>query len=151
MLAIEHGEVLAQWVSANSANEAVRVAACAALGAAGIRVSLFIDPDPAQLDAAVEAGAPVVELHTGAYADAAGSVQAAELTRIEEAAAHGSELGLVINAGHGLHLDNVSPVARIPQIVELNIGHAIVSHAVLVGMHQAVAEMKARMLAARAG
>ncbi|MDX1499886.1 MAG: pyridoxine 5'-phosphate synthase [Woeseiaceae bacterium] len=125
--------------------------AVTALGEAGIRVSLFIDPDPAQLDAAVESGAPVVELHTGAYAEARGDARAAELARIEQAAAHGAELGLVVNAGHGLHYDNVAAIARIPQIVELNIGHAIVAQAVFDGLHAAVAAMKARMLEARTG
>ncbi len=125
--------------------------AVAALGAAGIRVSLFIDPDPAQLDAAVECGAPVVELHTGAYAEAGGDTRAAELARIERAAAHGAELGLVVNAGHGLHYDNVAAIARIPQIVELNIGHAIIARAIFDGLHAAVAGMKTRMLEARTG
>ena len=123
--------------------------ACARLAESGIRVSLFIDPDPVQLEAAVAVGAPVVELHTGAYAEAEGEKQAEELARIVEAACYGDELGLVINAGHGLHYDNVGAVARIPQIVELNIGHAIVSRAVFEGLAEAVSEMKRRMLEAR--
>jgi pyridoxine 5-phosphate synthase len=125
-------------------------AACEELGQAGIRVSLFIDPDRAQLDAAVAAGAPVVELHTGKYADTDGDEQAAELERIVDAAAYGHGLGLAINAGHGLHYQNVKPVARIEQIVELNIGHAIVARAVFDGLGPAVSEMKRLMLEARA-
>lgn len=124
-------------------------AACGELGAAGIRVSLFIDPDRAQLDAAVAAGAPVVELHTGKYADTAGDEQAAELERIIDAASYGHDLGLVINAGHGLHYQNVKPIARIDQVVELNIGHAIIARAVFDGLGPAVSEMKRLMLEAR--
>ena len=123
--------------------------ACKRLGEAGIRVSLFIDPDRAQIDAAVAAGAPVVELHTGRYADAEGEEQAAELERIADAARYGHEQGLVINAGHGLHYQNVKPIARIPEIVELNIGHAIVARAVFDGLAEAVIEMKRRMVEAR--
>jgi pyridoxine 5-phosphate synthase len=124
-------------------------AACADLGDAGIRVSLFIDPDREQLDAAVTAGAPVVELHTGRFADTAGAQQAAELERIIDAAHYGHGLGLVINAGHGLHYQNVQAIARIPEVVELNIGHAIVSRAVLDGLDTAVSEMKRLMREAR--
>ncbi len=123
--------------------------ACARLGEAGIRVSLFIDPEERQLEAAVACGAPVVELHTGAYADADGDQRAAELQRIADAAAFGDRLGLVINAGHGLNYDNVGEIAAIPQIVELNIGHAIVSRAVFDGLAVAVAEMKRLMTEAR--
>ncbi len=126
-------------------------AACVALADAGIRVSLFIDPDREQLDAAIAAGAPVVELHTGSYADTAGAEQAAELARIVDAARYGDGRGLVINAGHGLHYENVQPIARIPEIVELNIGHAIVARAVLDGLATAVAEMKRLMTDARKG
>jgi pyridoxine 5-phosphate synthase len=125
--------------------------ACRELGDAGIRVSLFIDPDRAQLDAAVEVGAPVVELHTGCYAETSGKKQAAELERIVDAAAYGHEKGLVINAGHGLHYRNVAPIARIPQIVELNIGHAIISRAIFDGLGSAVIEMKRLMNEAREG
>ena len=125
-------------------------AACAMLTAAGIRVSLFIDPDKEQLDAAVAAGAPVVELHTGAYADAKGDEQATELQRVVDAAAYGDSLGLVINAGHGLHYQNVAAIAAIPEIVELNIGHAIISRAVFDGLSNAVSAMKHLMLEARA-
>lgn len=124
-------------------------AACEELGAAGIRVSLFIDPERAQLDAAVAAGAPVVELHTGRYADTEGEEQVVELERIADAVRHGHELGLVINAGHGLHYQNVKPIARIENIVELNIGHAIVARAVFEGLGPAVTEMKRLMLEAR--
>ena len=123
--------------------------ACRELAAAGIRVSLFIDPDREQLDAAVCAGAPVVELHTGRYADTEGKKQAEELERIADAAAYGHEKGLVINAGHGLHYQNVGPIARIPQIVELNIGHAIIARAVFDGLGSAVIEMKRLMNEAR--
>lgn len=124
--------------------------ACTRLADAGIRASLFIDPDPVQLDAAVAVGAPVVELHTGAYADAEGERQSAELARIVEAARYGDDLGLVINAGHGLNYDNVAAVARIPQIMELNIGHAIIARAVFDGLALAVSEMKRLMQEARA-
>ena len=126
-------------------------AACTQLAGAGIRVSLFIDPDIDQLDAAVAVGAPVVELHTGRYADTEGAEQDAELQRIISAARHGHGLGLIINAGHGLHYQNVAAIARIPEIVELNIGHAIIARAVFDGMRDAVAEMKRLMLEARAG
>lgn len=124
-------------------------AACARLRERDIRVSIFIDPDPRQLDAAAVAGATVVELHTGAYADAGPARQAQELARIVTAAKHASEIGLVVNAGHGLHYDNVGAIAAIPQIVELNIGHAIVSRAVFDGMMKAVADMRMAMHAAR--
>jgi len=125
-------------------------AACGQLGAEGIRVSLFIDPEPSQLDAAVAVGAPVVELHTGAYADADAAEQSGELQRIVEAAAYGHSIGLIVNAGHGLHYENVTPVAKIPEIVELNIGHAIVAQAVFDGFPFAVSEMKRLMTEARA-
>jgi pyridoxine 5-phosphate synthase len=124
-------------------------AACGELGEAGIRVSLFIDPDRAQLDAAAAAGAPVVELHTGKYADTEGDEQASELERIVDAASYGNGLGLVINAGHGLHYQNVKPIARIESVVELNIGHAIIARAVFDGLGPAVSEMKRLMHEAR--
>lgn len=124
---------------------------CARLTAAGIRVSLFIDPDTQQLDAAVRVGAPVVELHTGAYADATGEARARELQRVQHAARHASRIGLTVHAGHGLNYHNVQPIAAIREIVELNIGHAIVARAVIDGMSSAVAEMKRLMLQARAG
>jgi pyridoxine 5-phosphate synthase len=122
---------------------------CRRLAAAGIRVSLFVDPDRHQLDAAVRIGAPVVELHTGAYAEASGQTQARELARLVEAARHASSIGLTVHAGHGLHYQNVQPVAAIPEIVELNIGHSIVARAVIDGMARAVSEMKRLMLAVR--
>lgn len=124
---------------------------CAQLKQAGIRVSLFIDPEPEQLDAAVRVGVPVVELHTGAYAEASGESLARELKRVQDAARHGARIGLTVHAGHGLNYHNVAPIAAIPEIVELNIGHAIVARAVIDGMSVAVAEMKRLMLAARAG
>lgn len=116
---------------------------------AGVRVSLFIDPEPKQLDAAARLGAPVVELHTGAYAEHHGSAQQQELARIAHAAAHAQQLGLVVNAGHGLHYHNVQAIAVIPQIVELNIGHAIVARAVFDGFPAAVREMKRLLVEAR--
>lgn len=125
--------------------------ACARLAESKIRVSLFIDPDIEQLDAAVAVGAPVVELHTGQYAESDGDEQQAELQRIKEAARYGHSLGLVINAGHGLHYENVAAIAGIDEIVELNIGHSIIARAVFDGMGMAVAEMKRLMLEAREG
>jgi pyridoxine 5-phosphate synthase len=124
--------------------------ACARLAEQDIRVSLFVDPDPVQLDAAAAVGAPVVELHTGSYADAEGAEQEKELQRIVDAAAYGDSIGLIINAGHGLHYGNVAAIAKIRQIVELNIGHAIISRAIFDGLATAVSAMKNRMLAARA-
>jgi len=124
-------------------------AACDKLLARDIRVSIFIDPDHKQLDAAKTAGAPVVELHTGAYADAADSQQAFELERIVSAANHASDLGLIVHAGHGLHYGNVMAIAKISQIVELNIGHSIISQAVFDGLTKAVADMKSLMRDAR--
>jgi pyridoxine 5-phosphate synthase len=124
---------------------------CTGLDDAGIRVSLFIDPEPEQIEAALEVGAPVVELHTGAYAEATGERQAMELMRLTEAARFGSRIGLTVHAGHGLHYHNVQPIAAIPEIVELNIGHAIVARAVMDGMGPAVREMKTLMDAARRG
>jgi pyridoxine 5-phosphate synthase len=122
---------------------------CAELAAAGIRASLFIDPERAQVEATARSGAPVIELHTGAYAEARGGQEARELERLRDAARHAAQLGLEVHAGHGLHLRNVQPVAAIPEIVELNIGHSIVSQAVFTGLEAAVRAMKATMLAAR--
>lgn len=120
--------------------------ACQKLGDAGIRVSLFIGPDLAQIEAAKKAGAPVIELHTGAFADTESEAEKAlELERVKTAVAYGVSLGLVVNAGHGLHYHNVHLVAAIPGIEELNIGHAIVAHALFVGWDNAVSEMKALM------
>ena len=116
----------------------------------GIRVSLFIDPEPAQVEAAARIGAPAIELHTGGYAEAAGAAQAMELERLTRCARLGAGLGLEVHAGHGLNYHNVQPVAAIPEIVELNIGHAIISRAVFAGLAAAVRDMKALMTAARA-
>jgi pyridoxine 5-phosphate synthase len=124
-------------------------AACRKLAEHGIRVSLFIDPDEAQIAASAAAGAPVVELHTGAYADASGSAAAVELERIRAAAQRASAMGLTVHAGHGLNYHNVTAVASIPEIVELNIGHAVVAQALFDGFAGAVANMKALMVAAR--
>jgi len=124
-------------------------AATQRLSNAGIRVSLFIDPDHQQLDAAARIGAPVVELHTGAYAEQQGELQLRELARIREAASFATQLGLIVNAGHGLHYHNVQPIAAIPEIVELNIGHAIIARAILDGLPVAVREMKRLMVEAR--
>lgn len=125
--------------------------ACTRLAEAGVRVSLFIDPEPKQLEAARDCGAPAVELHTGAYADASGRNANRELARIAEAARLGDQMDLAVNAGHGLHYHNVQPVAAIPQFGELNIGHAIVARAVFTGLPEAVREMKRLMREARHG
>ena len=126
--------------------------ACTALAGVGCRVALFVDPDTHQLDATKSAGAPVVELHTGAYAAAADEhARAAELSRLQEAAAYAAGLGLEVHAGHGLTHANVGAVAVIPQMVELNIGHAIVADALFVGLAAAVGRMKQAMNAARGG
>ena len=124
--------------------------ACARLAAAGVRVSLFVDPHEAQLRAAAEAGAPVVELHTGLYADARDAPSRdRELARIRSAARIAAGLGLVVNAGHGLHYENAAAVAAIEEIAELNIGHAIVAQAIFDGFPAAVGRMKGLMRAAR--
>ena len=123
--------------------------ACARLADAGIRVSLFIDADFSQLEAAYAAGAPLVEIHTGHYADAANDeARRAEFERIRMAVAYGRSLGLTVNAGHGLTYHNVQPIAALPGIHELNIGHAIVAQALFVGWKEAVAEMKRLMVEA---
>ncbi|MGH8301884.1 MAG: pyridoxine 5'-phosphate synthase, partial [Steroidobacteraceae bacterium] len=116
----------------------------------GIKVSLFVDPQRRQVEAAARIGAPAIELHTGAYAQATGAARAMELQRLLECARLGAGLGLEVHAGHGLDYHNVQPVAAIPEIVELNIGHAIVSRAVFDGLAAAVRDMKALMTAARA-
>jgi pyridoxine 5-phosphate synthase len=122
----------------------------ARLKAAGIEVSLFIDPDPVQVDAAHASGAAAIELHTGSYARAkAPAVLQRELARIEQASARAQSLGLRVNAGHGLHYTNVQAIARIPAIVELNIGHAIVARSIFSGFAEAVREMKRLMVEAR--
>lgn len=123
---------------------------CARLKEAGARVSLFIDPDPEQINATVGCGAPVIEIHTGHFADAtSGAEQERELERIRRAVQQGLDLGLQVNAGHGLHYHNVQTIAAIPGITELNIGHAIVARALFTGLQEAVREMKRLMLEAR--
>jgi pyridoxine 5-phosphate synthase len=134
----------------NVAGQAARIGeAVKALGASGIRVSLFIDPDPEQIEAAHRVAAPVIELHTGAYADSTGAARAREFERLCTAAKFAARLGLVVNAGHGLNYHNVEPIAAIPEIIELNIGHAIVARAVADGLAKAVRDMKQLMRAAR--
>lgn len=120
------------------------------LGEQGSEVSLFIDPDFRQIDATLRCGAPAIELHTGAYADAMTPVaMQAELERIRRAATYAAEKGLIVNAGHGLHYHNVDAIAEIPEFNELNIGHALIAQALFVGMTEAVKEMKSLMLSAR--
>jgi len=128
--------------------EAVK-AATTQLKAAGIRVSLFIDPDERQIQAAKDIGATVVELHTGRYADLLGEKQTQELERIRKAARFGKSIGLRVNAGHGLHEGNVMPVAAITELSELNIGHAIVAEALFKGWQKAITDMKALMVQGR--
>ena len=123
--------------------------ATARLAGKGIRVALFIDPEARQVEAAARIAAPAIELHTGAYAEAAGAARATELERLLKCARLGAKLGLEVHAGHGLNYHNVQPVAAIREIVELNIGHAIISRAVFAGLTAAVRDMKALMAAAR--
>ena len=124
--------------------------ACHKLGEAGIRVSLFINADPLQINAAARAGAPVIEIHTGGDADApTGAEQTKQFGAVQKAVAMGVDVGLKVNAGHGLHYGNVQSIAAIHEISELNIGHAIVARAIFVGFKQAVQEMKLLMLEAR--
>jgi pyridoxine 5-phosphate synthase len=123
--------------------------ACRQLADHGIRVALFVDADPGQLDAARQAGAPVVEIHTGAYAEVTDERRALELERVVKAAAYAQRLGLTVHAGHGLNYDNVQPIAAIAEIVELNIGHAIIAQSVFDGIEAAVAGMKRLMNEAR--
>lgn len=123
---------------------------CGRLADAGCRVSLFIDPDETQIEAAKEVGAPVIELHTGTYAELTDPVAIdAELERIRHATQYATRLGLVVNAGHGLHYHNVQAIAAIKEIEELNIGHAIIAQAVFSGLPQAVREMKRLMVESR--
>jgi pyridoxine 5-phosphate synthase len=123
---------------------------CPRLAAAGIQVSLFVDPDPAQIDAAAEVGAHAVEIHTGRYADAPDdAARARELDSVARAVRHGTQAGLYVHAGHGLHYGNVEAVAALAGVRELNIGHAIVARALSVGLPEAVAAMKNTMLRAR--
>jgi pyridoxine 5-phosphate synthase len=118
---------------------------------AGIEVSLFVDPDIRQIDAAIKAGAPVIELHTGCYADAENpQKQAVELARIKEASTYAYHAGLQVNAGHGLNIHNVDLICKIPEIVELNIGHSIIAQAVFSGLEQTVRDLKALMRDCRA-
>lgn len=127
-------------------------AACVALKAAGIRVSLFIDADERQVEAAARAGAPVIEIHTGHYADAEDAgARAQELERIIGAVKLGRKSGMQVNAGHGLHYHNVAAIAALREVSELNIGHAIVARAVFTGLAEAVREMKHLMREARRG
>ena len=126
-------------------------AATKQLKSAGIRVSLFIDPDEKQIEAAKDVGATVVELHTGRYADVSGEEQIKELERIKKAAQYGVSIGLRVNAGHGLHEGNVMPIAAISDLSELNIGHAIVAEALFKGWQNAIMDMKALMVKGRAG
>jgi pyridoxine 5-phosphate synthase len=120
-----------------------------ALGAAGIRVSLFIEPAPAQVEAAIRLGAPVVEFHTGRYANRTGAARADELRRIADMAALAARNGIEPHAGHGLTYDNVAPIAAVPQIAELNIGHFLIGEAIFVGLEESVRQMRAAMDAAR--
>ena len=115
---------------------------CQALAQQNIRVSLFIAPELDQIDAAVKAGAPFIEIHTGHFADAQGTLQQAELAKISLAVQHAHQAGLQVNAGHGLNIHNVHHITAIPHLYELNIGHAIVARAVMIGWHAAVSEMK---------
>ncbi len=126
-------------------------AACSDLAEANIEVSLFIDPEEKQIDAAITAGAPVIELHTGAYADAmTPERQQHELKRIQQAASYAHQAGLQVNAGHGLHFHNVEEICYIPEIVELNIGHSIIAQAVFSGLAKTVVDLKNIMHNARA-
>ena len=127
-------------------------AACERLANANILVSLFIDADKAQIDAAAACNAPYIEIHTGQYAEATSEEeQHKELARLVEGIEYADSLGLKVNAGHGLHYHNVKPIAAIPQLIELNIGHAIIARAAFDGLHTAVADMRKLMLEARAG
>ena len=132
------------------AQEAKIKSACHRMQAVGTQISLFIDADKQQIDAAKRTGAQLIELHTGAYADAPSyAEQHAELARIAEAAAYAASIGLVVNGGHGLNLQNVEAIAAIPEFNELNIGHSLMADALFVGLPQAIKNMKALMLAAR--
>jgi len=124
--------------------------ALARLAASAVRASLFIDPQPRQLECAAELGAPAIELHTGAYAEAGGAERARELERLVSCARLGARLGLAVHAGHGLDYHNVQPVAAIAEVIELNIGHAVIARALFSGLDAAVREMKGLMQAARA-
>jgi pyridoxine 5-phosphate synthase len=130
--------------------EAKIKAACQRMQAVGTQISLFIDADKQQIDATKRTGAELIELHTGAYADATSyAEQHAELMRIAECATYAASIGLIVNGGHGLNLQNVEAIAAIPEFNELNIGHSLMADALFVGLPQAVKNMKALMLAAR--
>ncbi|AZZ97710.1 pyridoxine 5'-phosphate synthase [Pseudoalteromonas sp. R3] len=132
------------------ANKAKVTQAVTRLANAGIKVSLFIDADPLQIEAAKDTGAPYIEIHTGAYADAESDAEMqAELERIRTGVKYAHGLGIVVNAGHGLHYHNVKPIAEMPEIYELNIGHAIIARAAIDGLEKAVRDMKRLMLDAR--
>jgi pyridoxine 5-phosphate synthase len=148
----ENREELTTEGGLDVAGQMPRIAAAVeVLTAAGIRASLFVDPDIEQLDACAEVRAPVVELHTGCFADAETDVRrVAELERIKSAAQYAHEKGIRVHAGHGLHYQNVQSIASIGKIVELNIGHSIVARSVFVGLRKAVADMKQLMIEARA-
>jgi pyridoxine 5-phosphate synthase len=151
-LVSEKREELTTEGGLDAASQAAHLAPrIATLVKAGIRVSLFLDPDPVQLRMAHQMGSPVVELHTGVYCDAGEDQREGELRRIVEAAAVAGELGLECHAGHGLSFDTVAPVAAIPNVVELNIGHFLIGEAVFMGLESAIGEMRRRMDAARAG
>ncbi|WP_414829834.1 pyridoxine 5'-phosphate synthase [Alteromonas sp. H39] len=132
-------------------NQAAIKDACTRLAAAGIQVSLFIDADEQQIDAAIACGAPYIEIHTGQYAEATTEAeQDRELEKLVQGIEYAHNAGLKVNAGHGLHYHNVKPIAAIPQLIELNIGHAIIARAAFDGLHAAVADMRRLMLEARA-
>ena len=122
---------------------------CAQLADANITVSLFIDADKEQIDAAKQCAAPVIELHTGHYANTTGAEQKAEFERIKTMATYAHSIGLQVNAGHGLTMENTALIAKLPEVVELNIGHSIIARAVFVGLAEATAEMKDLMIKAR--
>ena len=131
-------------------NKSAIQAACQQLAEADIQVSLFIDADEQQIEAASECGAPYIEIHTGHYADATSEAeQEAHLQRLIHGIEYADKIGLKVNAGHGLHYHNVKPIAAIPQLIELNIGHAIIARAAFDGLHKAVADMRTLMLEAR--
>lgn len=130
-------------------NQTVINIACARLAAAGILVSLFIDADKTQIDAAHACGAPYIEIHTGQYAEADSEQQKTELAKLVSGIEYAHSLGIKVNAGHGLNYHNVKPIAAIPQLYELNIGHAIIARAAFDGLHQAVVDMRRLMQEAR--
>lgn len=147
----EHREELTTEGGLDVAGQPERIAsACSRLSAAGVMVSLFIDADPRQIEAAAQSGAPYIEIHTGHYANLSNEAeQEQELARIISAVEMAVESGLKVNAGHGLHYHNVQAIARIPQLIELNIGHAIIARALFTGLQQAVLDMKQLMSEAR--